>query len=181
MYSTCSIHQIENEDVINSVLPLAASYGFQLSTPFPRWQRRGLPVFEGCKCHSVSLEATCGISRKRNLDSIFGKSWNGRYILACLFLFCAAQHLLRTDPVEDGEGFFIALFTKRNANTVNCSEKQATCKNTSTALARDRRTNRLQNVKKKFVTSCPRTKLFQTWLHAKQSRRRCRRPKCFHK
>ncbi|KAK4274550.1 hypothetical protein QN277_017753 [Acacia crassicarpa] len=47
VYSTCSINQIENEDVIMCVLPMAESYGFQLVTPFPQWQRRGLPVFEG--------------------------------------------------------------------------------------------------------------------------------------
>ncbi|CAH8382063.1 unnamed protein product [Eruca vesicaria subsp. sativa] len=72
VYSTCSIHQIENEDVVSSVLPLASSLGFELSTPFPQWQRRGLSVFTG------------------------------------------SEHLLRMDPVEDKEGFFIALFTKTN-------------------------------------------------------------------
>ncbi|VVB17131.1 unnamed protein product [Arabis nemorensis] len=72
VYSTCSIHQIENEDVVSSVLPLATSFGFKLATPFPQWQRRGLPVFAG------------------------------------------SEHLLRMDPVEDKEGFFIALFTKTN-------------------------------------------------------------------
>ncbi|CAE6122036.1 unnamed protein product [Arabidopsis arenosa] len=72
VYSTCSIHQIENEDVVSSVLPLASSLGFKLATPFPQWQRRGLPVFAG------------------------------------------SEHLLRMDPVEDKEGFFIALFVKTN-------------------------------------------------------------------
>ncbi|TXG61833.1 hypothetical protein EZV62_013196 [Acer yangbiense] len=72
VYSTCSIDQIENEDVVQSLLPLAISYGFQLATPFPKWLRRGLPLFDG------------------------------------------SEHLLRTDVVEDKEGFFIALFVRKD-------------------------------------------------------------------
>ncbi|WCJ29394.1 Ribosomal RNA small subunit methyltransferase F [Euphorbia peplus] len=72
VYSTCSVNQIENEDVVMSVLSVAECNGFELVTPFPQWPRRGLPVFDG------------------------------------------SEHLLRTDPIEDKEGFFVALFVKKN-------------------------------------------------------------------
>lgn len=47
VYSTCSIHQRENEDVVAAVLPAATAAGFRLVDPFPMWHRRGLPVLEG--------------------------------------------------------------------------------------------------------------------------------------
>ncbi|CAH9132076.1 unnamed protein product [Cuscuta epithymum] len=47
VYSTCSIHQIENEDVIHSLLPFATSHGFELETVLPQWPHRGLPVMAG--------------------------------------------------------------------------------------------------------------------------------------
>ena len=47
VYSTCSIHQRENEDVVSAVLPAAEAAGFRLVDPFPAWHRRGLPVVEG--------------------------------------------------------------------------------------------------------------------------------------
>ncbi|MFS7981406.1 putative 16S rRNA (cytosine(967)-C(5))-methyltransferase [Helianthus anomalus] len=119
-YSTCSVHQIENEDVVKSVLPVAASYGFQLSTPFPQWARRGLPVVEG------------------------------------------SQHLLRTDPVEDKEGFFIALFTRNATHIPETFQK----------VERDIDLNNLkheavnrQHRQKKFVRSLPFTRLSRLYLH----------------
>lgn len=49
VYSTCSIHQRENEDVVAAVLPAAAAAGFKLVDPFPAWHRRGLPVVAGAE------------------------------------------------------------------------------------------------------------------------------------
>lgn len=57
VYSTCSVHQIENEDVINSVLHLASSRGFQLASAFPQWPRRGLPTFDGSE-HLLRTDLT---------------------------------------------------------------------------------------------------------------------------
>ncbi|XP_057432245.1 25S rRNA (cytosine-C(5))-methyltransferase NSUN5 [Lotus japonicus] len=116
VYSTCSINQIENEDVITSVLPIAESNGFELVKPFPEWQCRGLPVFEG------------------------------------------SEHLIRTDPAKHGEGFFIALFSRKDANVSVRSNKKE---------------NRTRVQRKKpiplFITTNP----FKMWLFDNLSRSRC--------
>jgi putative methyltransferase len=49
VYSTCSVHQRENEDVVAAVLPAATAAGFKLVDPFPAWHRRGLPVVQGAE------------------------------------------------------------------------------------------------------------------------------------
>ncbi len=44
VYSTCSIHQKENEDVVSAALDLNRGR-FKLMHALPSWKRRGLPVF----------------------------------------------------------------------------------------------------------------------------------------
>ena len=44
VYSTCSVHQQENEDVVAQAL--ARHPEFALVDPLPSWTRRGLPVFD---------------------------------------------------------------------------------------------------------------------------------------
>ncbi|CAA6666197.1 unnamed protein product [Spirodela intermedia] len=61
VYSTCSIFQAENEDVVCSVLPLASSLGFRLAAPFPEWPRRGFPVFDGVTEHLVRTDEGDGM------------------------------------------------------------------------------------------------------------------------
>jgi putative methyltransferase len=46
-YSTCSIYERENEQVVLNVLPQASELGFQLIDPFPSWPRRGHDLFDG--------------------------------------------------------------------------------------------------------------------------------------
>lgn len=77
VYSTCSIHQRENEDVVKAVLDHASSNGFRLGYPIPQWQQRGLPVFEG------------------------------------------AHNLLRVEPSEEMDGFFVALFERKSNDVVD--------------------------------------------------------------
>ncbi|NWX42025.1 NSUN5 methyltransferase, partial [Steatornis caripensis] len=49
VYSTCSLHQEENEDVVHAVLQEKGS-AFRLVNAFPSWPCRGLAAFPGAEC-----------------------------------------------------------------------------------------------------------------------------------
>ncbi|XP_014815242.1 PREDICTED: probable 28S rRNA (cytosine-C(5))-methyltransferase isoform X2 [Calidris pugnax] len=49
VYSTCSLHQEENEDVVRAVLQERGS-AFRLVNAFPSWPCRGLAAFPGAEC-----------------------------------------------------------------------------------------------------------------------------------
>ncbi|XP_013926435.1 PREDICTED: probable 28S rRNA (cytosine-C(5))-methyltransferase [Thamnophis sirtalis] len=49
VYSTCSVHKEENEDVVQDVLEQEGS-AFRLVEVLPSWTPRGLPVFPEAKC-----------------------------------------------------------------------------------------------------------------------------------
>ncbi|XP_072209714.1 28S rRNA (cytosine-C(5))-methyltransferase [Excalfactoria chinensis] len=49
VYSTCSVHREENEDVVHAVLQEQGS-AFRLVNAFPSWPCRGLATFPGAEC-----------------------------------------------------------------------------------------------------------------------------------
>ncbi|ACO60658.1 predicted protein, partial [Micromonas commoda] len=50
-YSTCSVHEAENEAVVRAALPRAAELGWRLCAAMPEWPRRGLDgAVEGAEC-----------------------------------------------------------------------------------------------------------------------------------
>lgn len=55
VYSTCSIHQEENEDVVLKALQQSEDKQWQLAPAVPQWHRRGFDVFPGSdKCLRTS-------------------------------------------------------------------------------------------------------------------------------
>ena len=93
-----------------------------------------------------------------------------------MFLWVAAKNLLRTDPVEDKEGFFIALFVRRNAAADRSKTADRPTRNGPSTLVRGKRRmgDGSMNKKEAVVPQvCP--KFLKFWRCAQLCRRRNRR------
>ncbi|KAI8917288.1 S-adenosyl-L-methionine-dependent methyltransferase [Powellomyces hirtus] len=87
VYSTCSKHREENEDVVHKVLEAQSDFVLA-ENAFPQWTRRGLPF-----------------KRAR----------------------CVASKVIRTEPKEDNcIGFFVALFERKKATTIDVAPETPT-------------------------------------------------------
>lgn len=75
----------------------------------------------------------------------------------------SAEHLLRTDPVADKEGFFIALFTRE---TQECSQTNGSCTSRVHLKLRTDK-GKLHRNKRRFVTSHLFPKMSRMWLHGR--------------
>jgi hypothetical protein len=82
---------------------------------------------------------------------------------SCLFSYLAAENLVRTDPAKHGEGFFIALFAKKDANLSERSDK-----NDNRTLHGSTKTRYVRRRKPMLVH----TNLFRMWLYGQLNQRR---------
>lgn len=103
------------------------------------------------------------VSKFLNLHKYVDK--NDQIFHISLFSWLAAECLLRTDPKEDKEGFFIALFVRRSSG--NQSEKPNVT---------DGHTHRASTAKRSYVGA--HLNLFKMFAHAHLSRRNCSHCDC---
>lgn len=77
----------------------------------------------------------------------------------CLFRCLTAEHLLRTDLVEDKEGFFIALFVRENVDNLGNS---TTSRITNKKIVKNIKENK--NIKRKAVMiPLMHNRMFRIW------------------
>jgi len=97
VYSTCSLHEEENEKVVETILE--AHPQASLAHILPQWPRRGHPLFAGGVCIHLPLPRVISISISISIYSSDHLVW------------VAAEHCVRTLPEEDKTiGFFVACF-----------------------------------------------------------------------
>lgn len=123
VYSTCSVHSRENEEVVAAVLGEARERGFELAEALPGWPRRGLPVVEGHEKLVSGGEGTLVAGWELWTEAYSAAVWDLRLSYSFTFLVMMTLHLstnsglhiyqARTDMIEDGtDGFFLAVFER---------------------------------------------------------------------
>ena len=95
--------------------------------------------------------------------------WSSNLCNYFLFFSLAAEHLLRTDPVEDKEGFFIALFVKKGSEK-NSEERSGSQKLAGSLSNGEGRLKRSCHVNKKNLALPVFYRgICKPWLHTKSS------------
>ena len=117
VYSTCSVHAIENEHVVRQALSSVTD--FTLGHALPQWPRRGLPgACPHGTCKTVVCVYMCVYVRVCFLHvCVLG---------VCRLICCSlnssvfvalAERLIRADPALDHtNGFFVALFVRKGSD-----------------------------------------------------------------
>ena len=110
-YSTCSVHQSENEDVVDAILR-GSKGSYRLVRALPQWEGRGLDVIEGgmflCRGTRVSeadrKRGTCMVAKVGMLFSLHGHvSIRGLSVCGLTRIFlpaCERTSLLRGCPIR---------------------------------------------------------------------------------
>lgn len=116
IYSTCSIHYQENENVVKKALELSKGQ-FELETVHPQWKRRGIVTddfLEGTFLNGMNPHSHHNILEISSL-SILLKFWNFKMIP--IHFWKTAKCCFRACPEEDRMiGFFIASFVRRHTS-----------------------------------------------------------------
>ncbi|XP_069082875.1 28S rRNA (cytosine-C(5))-methyltransferase [Pleurodeles waltl] len=109
VYSTCSVHQEENEDVVRHTL--LENNAFRLVNALPSWPQRGLPVFPRAKCclrASPTETLTNGF-----FVALFERKKGGEELLAQVSCKTAEQSDNNDEHVEKAEGNPLSVTKKK--------------------------------------------------------------------
>ncbi|XP_018412622.1 PREDICTED: probable 28S rRNA (cytosine-C(5))-methyltransferase [Nanorana parkeri] len=121
VYSTCSVHQQENEDVVKNILEQHTD--FRLAEALPSWPLRGLDTFPGSDCclrASLTDTLTNGffvaLFQRKKEASISSVLCEERSVTDFMAADTAAEERPRSEPKEKSNMMQVSL--KRKANKI---------------------------------------------------------------